>query len=208
MELAKIRRPISATEPRNEADRKLAAAILGEDGSDDEGCPMPVRVPAEPGTASEQLQDAELDREQPERAGARATPASSSGSPGERSWPPSVVVPPLMLPEAGVSNVPMAAARTASGTGVTTLEEGLGVAVAALAARIAELENCLELDPRAPRNATTDAAHDAGGVESAAAMVLADEQEGGRQLPDQPAGGEGGRGDKDDSAPAPSVWVT
>ena len=28
-ELAKIRRPISATEPRNDEDRKLAAAILG-----------------------------------------------------------------------------------------------------------------------------------------------------------------------------------
>ena len=45
-----------------------------------------------------------------------------------------------------------------------------------------------------------DTACGAGDVESAAAMVLADEQE--------RAGGKEARGDKDDATNVPSVWVT
>ncbi len=202
-ELAKIRRPISATEPRNEADRKLAAAILGDDGSDDEASPMPPRAEA-----------ARPLRDQGQREVAGAAPAAPAD--GARSWPPSVSVPPLALPGAsGMPGAPAAAARTASGSSIAAAaggsEEGLAVAVAALAARIAELEGCLELDPRAATKPAKAGGGSGGqfsssahlGEGSAAAMVLADEREQGRHPTT-----EGQRAADIDSGPVASVWAT
>jgi hypothetical protein len=59
------------------------------------------------------------------------------------------------------------------------LEEGLGVAVAALAARIAELESCLKLDPRAATAVAQSSSPARPATDSAAAMVQEDERPGG-----------------------------
>ncbi len=151
-----------------------------------------------------------------EAAGAAtAAPAAQPGADGARSWPPSVSVPPLSLPGArGMPSVPTAAPHTASGSRAGAnrgSEEGLAVAVATLAARIAELESCLELDPRAATKPAAKAGSSGGqfsssahlGEGSAAAMVLADEQEQGRQPTT-----EGQRAADIDSGPVPSVWAT
>jgi hypothetical protein len=111
-------------------------------------------------------------------------------------------------------SVPTAAPHTASGSRAGAnrgSEEGLAVAVATLAARIAELESCLELDPRAATKPAAKAGSSGGqfsssahlGEGSAAAMVLADEQEQGRQPTT-----EGQRAADIDSGPVPSVWAT
>ena len=111
-------------------------------------------------------------------------------------------------------SVPTAEAHTASGSRAGVAggsQEGLAVAVAALAARIADLESCLELDPRATTKAATKAGSNGGqfsssdhlGEGSAAAMVLADEQEQGRQ---PTTGGQNAAGM--DSGLTQSVWAT